>query len=150
MVGSGSMLADLEKRAAERGILDACIFQPATSRVVDWLRHIDVFVLPSLSEAFSNSLMEAMACGCCAIASSVGGNPELVEDGKRGLLFAPGDTAGLERALQEVILDANLRRRLADAGRDFVRANFSRETAARRMGEIYSALLKETISGNDS
>jgi glycosyltransferase involved in cell wall biosynthesis len=149
MVGSGTMLADLQKRAAERGILDACVFQPSTNHVVDWLRHIDIFVLPSLSEAFSNSLMEAMACGCCAIASSVGGNPELIEDGKRGLLFAPEDTAGLERALQAVILDANLRRRLADAGRDFVRSNFSRETAARRMGEIYSALLKETTSAND-
>jgi glycosyltransferase involved in cell wall biosynthesis len=143
IIGSGPMLPGLQKRAGELGILSACIFEPTTSRVADWLGHIDIFVLPSLSEAFSNSLMEAMACGCCAVASRVGGNPELIEEGVRGLLFPPGDAAALAGALREAILNPDLRRRMADAGRDFVRANFSRETAARRMGEIYSGLLED-------
>jgi len=141
-VGSGSMLPELQRRAVELGIPDVCVFEPATSRVADWLRHIDIFVLPSLSEAFSNSLMEAMACGCCAVASRVGGNPELIEDGIRGLLFTPGDAAGLAGVLQRAILDPDLRRRMAEAGRDFVHANLSRESAALRMGEIYSGLLE--------
>jgi glycosyltransferase involved in cell wall biosynthesis len=142
LVGSGSMLPELQRRAAELGIRDACVFHPATSQVTDWLRHIDIFVLPSLSEAFSNSLMEAMACGCCAVASRVGGNPELIEDSVTGLLFTPGDATSLAGALQKAIRDPDLRRRLAQAGRDFVHANFSRENAARRMGEIYSGLLE--------
>jgi L-malate glycosyltransferase len=142
IVGNGPMLPELQRRAAELGIADACVFEPATSRVTDWLRHIDIFVLPSLSEAFSNSLMEAMACGCCVVASRVGGNPELVEDGVRGLLFAPGDAAALAAALQKAILNPGLRRRMADAGRDLVHTNFSRENAARRMGQIYSKLLE--------
>jgi len=142
IVGSGPMLPELERRAAELGISDACVFEPSTSRVTDWLSHIDIFVLPSLSEAFSNSLMEAMACGCCVAASRVGGNPELVEDGVTGLLFPPGDAAGLASALQKAIHDPDLRQRMADGARNFVQAHFSRETAARRMGEIYSGLLE--------
>ena len=74
------------------GIFPDCVFEPATPRVADWLHAIDIFVLPSLSEALSNSLMEAMACGCCVAASRVGGNPELVAHGETGMLFEPRDT----------------------------------------------------------
>jgi L-malate glycosyltransferase len=142
IVGSGPMLPQLQSRARDLGVLDACTFQPTTSRVEDWLRNIDIFVLPSLSEALSNSLMEAMACGCCPIASRVGGNPELIEDGVRGLLFPPGDAAGLAAALRQLILNPDLRRRTADAAHDFVHATFSRAAAARRMEQIYSGLLE--------
>jgi glycosyltransferase involved in cell wall biosynthesis len=76
------------------------------------------------------------------VASSAGGNPELIEDGVTGLLFTPGDSAGLADALQKAIRNPDLRRRMAEAGRDFVHANFSRGSAARRMGEIYSGLLE--------
>ena len=137
------MLPDLETRARELGIADVCLFAPATCQVPEWLRHIDIFVLPSLSEAFSNSLMEAMACGCCAVASRVGGNPELVEDGVRGLLFKAGDAADLADALGRVILNPELRGLLADAGHDFLHAHFSTATAAGRMAEIYSQLIPE-------
>jgi glycosyltransferase involved in cell wall biosynthesis len=139
-VGSGPMLPELQRHARELGVMEACIFEPTTSDVPAWLRHIDIFVLPSLSEALSNSLMEAMACGCCAVASQVGGNPELVQDGLTGLLFERGNIADLARALREAILNADLRRYLADAGHDFLHTNFSIASSARRMGEIYREL----------
>ena len=100
MVGSGSCLADLQGRATALGIHPDCVFEPATQRVPDWLNAIDIFVLPSLSEALSNSLMEAMACGCCVAASRVGGNPELVAHGETGMLFEPRDAAGLAEVLR--------------------------------------------------
>ena len=148
IVGSGPMLPELRRRARERGISDVCIFEPSTDQVPQWLRSIDVFVLPSLTEALSNSLMEAMACGCCCAASRVGGNPELIEDGVRGLLFEAGDPADLARALREVILNPDLRRRLAEAGHDFLHANFSIAAAARRMEEIYEGLLTARPGGD--
>jgi len=101
------------------------------------LHTIDIFVLPSLSEAFSNSLMEAMACGCCAIASEVGGNPELVRHGETGLLFEPGNASDLANQLSLVVLNGSLRNRLAKAGSEWVSKNLSREAAARTMEDIY-------------
>jgi glycosyltransferase involved in cell wall biosynthesis len=147
VVGSGPLLPDLQNHARDLGVLDACIFEPSTNRVEEWLRMINIFVLPSLNEALSNSLMEAMACGCCPIASRVGGNPELIEDGTSGLLFEPGDSADLARQLTEVIRTADLRARLADAAHDFVHANFSRAASAHRMAEIYGKLLAPSTSG---
>ena len=100
IVGSGPCLSALQDQARALGILPHCVFEPATSRVADWLHAIDIFVLPSLSEALSNSLMEAMACGCCVAASRVGGNPELVAHGETGMLFEPRDAAGLAGVLR--------------------------------------------------
>ena len=141
ILGSGPLLPDLQEQAKTLGISDDCIFQPSTSDVAPWLRMMDIFVLPSLSEAFSNSLMEAMACGCCTIASRVGGTPELIAHGVRGLLFESRDSAGLADALRKTMADEQLRRSLGAAAHDFIHSNFSRERAAERMGEIYAGLI---------
>ena len=141
IVGSGPCLADLQDRARALGVLPDCVFEPATPRVADWLRAIDIFVLPSLSEALSNSLMEAMACGCCVAASRVGGNPELVTDGKTGMLFEPGDAAALAGVLRLLVHDPVRRGELALNAARLIHSRFSLEAAARRMTEIYSALL---------
>ena len=141
IVGSGPCLADLQDRARALGVLPDCVFEPATPRVADWLRAIDIFVLPSLSEALSNSLMEAMACGCCVAASRVGGNPELVTDGKTGMLFEPRDAAALAGVLRLLVHDPVRRGELALNAARLIHSRFSLEAAARRMTEIYSALL---------
>ena len=65
------------------------------------------------SEALSNALIEAMACGCCPVASDVGGNPELVASMETGLLFQPGDVADLVAKLELLAGDSALRRSLA-------------------------------------
>jgi L-malate glycosyltransferase len=138
VVGGGPMREPLGQRAAELGLGTACHFQPAAEEVGPWLRSMDIFVLPSLSEAMSNSLMEAMACGCCVVASEVGGNPELVEHGKTGLLFPAGDSGALAAALDSLVKNESLRQRLAAAGTSFIREGFSAQAAARRMERIYS------------
>lgn len=141
IVGSGVCLEALQARARDLGILRDTVFEPATSRVPDWLHAIDIFVLPSLSEALSNALMEAMACGCAVAASRVGGNPELVEHGETGMLFEPRDAAGLAQVLGLLVQDPALRCRLAHNAARLIHGRFSLAAAARRMGEIYSALL---------
>ncbi|HVW09984.1 MAG TPA: glycosyltransferase [Bryobacteraceae bacterium] len=141
IVGSGPVREELERQARELGIAEQCLFHPATHDVAMWLRAIDVFVLPSISEAFSNSLMEAMACGCAAVASNVGGNPELVRNGETGLLFTPGDAESLAGQLRALVLDDEARTRMAHAGAEWVAANLSREVSARRMAEIYQGYL---------
>ena len=141
IVGSGPALPGLQERAQTLGIMTECLFEPATARVPEWLHAIDVFVLPSLSEALSNSLMEAMACACCVVASRVGGNPELVTHGTTGMLFDPRDTDGLVQNLRELLANGELRRHLASNAARLIRSRFSREAAAHRMGEIYDTVL---------
>jgi glycosyltransferase involved in cell wall biosynthesis len=142
IVGSGPMLETLQKMSVELGVQDRCHFEPSTADVTAWLRAIDIFVLPSLSEALSNSLMEAMACGCAVVASAVGGNPELVSDGTNGLLFQAGDAAHLADQLDRLIVDEDLRTRFGAESSNRVRQHFSREASVRRMEEIYKELLK--------
>jgi glycosyltransferase involved in cell wall biosynthesis len=143
IVGSGDQLPGLERLANELGIVARCHFEPATAAIPGWLSTMDIFVLPSRSEAFSNSLMEAMACGCCAIASDVGGNPELIRHNETGLLFPVADSDALAAMLRTVIAEPATRSRLANAGERLIRTNFSAGAAAARMGEIYLHLLEK-------
>ena len=130
------MLAELQAAAGAD-----CHFQPAERNVAPWLRAMDIFVLPSLSEALSNSLMEAMGCGCCPVASRVGGNPELVTDGETGLLFPVGDAQALAERLALLLDQPAYRRRLAAQAERRMHQDFTREQAARAMGAIYAEFL---------
>ncbi|MGE5489509.1 MAG: glycosyltransferase [bacterium] len=141
IVGSGPERDRLQAYSASLGLADRVHFEPATADVAAWLRAIDIFVLPSASEALSNSLMEALACGCCCIASETGGNPELIEHGRTGLLFKTGDSAALAACLRDAAANAELRTRLAAAGVRRMRDEFSLEASARRMAEIYDSVL---------
>lgn len=148
IVGSGSERENLERSAGELGIQGRVTFQPATREVAQWLRAMDIFVLGSRTEALSNALMEAMACGCACVASNVGGNPELIRHEKTGLLFEPGDSGALAAALRALLENDVLRRRIADTGHAFIHDNFSLAASAQRMGEIYEELLSSRRGRN--
>jgi L-malate glycosyltransferase len=142
IVGSGPEEARLKSLAAELGLGEACHFEPATSQVADWLSRMDIFVLPSRTEALSNSLMEAMACRCCVVASRVGGNPELVEDGENGLLFEAGNVEQLANQIALLLDDRDRRERMAAAGSAKMAENFTYSRAAATMQQIYDSILK--------
>ena len=141
LIGSGNMQHALEQQAAQQGISQATTFLPTTSDVAAHLRTIDIFVLPSLSEALSNSLMEAMAAGCCPVASVAGGNPELITPERTGLLFPPGDATALSAALTALVENPALRDHLASNAAIFIRDNFSLQACGRTMGSIYDRFL---------
>jgi L-malate glycosyltransferase len=143
IVGSGAQLPILQENAARLGIADASRFIPATRDVAALMRSMDIFVLPSYSEAFSNALLEAMACGCSVVGSRVGGTPELIgSTEERGLLFKSGDSTDLALKLSKLIADKDLRRRLATLATSFVRENLTMEIAAERTAAIYEKLLR--------
>jgi glycosyltransferase involved in cell wall biosynthesis len=143
IAGSGPERHGLERKSQELGISAACLFRDSTSDVLPWLHAIDVFVLPSRSAALSNSLMEAMASGCCAVASRVGGNPELVRDGDTGLLFESDNAESLAEQLQAVVDNPELRTRLAAAGSRFISANFCTNRSMRCIENVYSEFLSK-------
>jgi glycosyltransferase involved in cell wall biosynthesis len=142
IIGNGPSASGLEAHGSRLGLADSCRFIPAVSDVPEWLRSIDVFVLPSRSESLSNSLMEAMACGCCVVASSAGGNPELVTDGVTGMLFPPGDVSALARCLQSLIgEDPQLRHSLSAAAAAHAHRSFSTGASIAGISELYTTLL---------
>ncbi len=143
MVGSGPSLDEIVERCRDSGLADRCVFVPAVSNVEAWLHAFDIFILPSLSEALSNVLMEAMASGCAVIASRVGGNPELVIDGKTGLLFERENVEQLAAHIKLLIENPDLRCRLAAAASERIRAEFARERAIERMQSVYSELIAQ-------
>ena len=141
IVGSGPMLAELQEQATQLEISDQCHFEPSTKNVPAWLSGIDIFVLPSLSEAFSNSLMEAMACGCAVVASNTGGNPELVQHNLTGLLFEPGNSKSLSACLNQLLSQPEECQNFATSAANYVATNLALQAAAARMGQIYTGLL---------
>jgi L-malate glycosyltransferase len=140
IVGSGPQEATLKALARTLGIEADCQFVPAVSDVAEWLSRIDIFVLPSRSEALSNSLMEAMACGCCPIASRVGGNPELIQQGENGLLFEVDNVRELASQMRILLTDESRRRAFADRSAAKM-AEFSYAKTVGTMQTIYQSVL---------
>jgi len=142
IVGSGTELKALQENAARLNISSHIDFIPATQDVPQWLRKMDIFVLPSYSEAFSNSMLEAMACGCTVIGSKVGGMPELTgANEERGLLFTSGNADELTNQLERLITNDALRRDLGVKAAKFAKESLSIEIAAERTGAMYKRLL---------
>jgi glycosyltransferase involved in cell wall biosynthesis len=142
IVGSGPELPRLQANTQRLGLQESCEFVPATRLVPQFLRTFDIFVSCSHSEAFSNGLLEAMACGCGVVGSRVGGTPELIGNDERGLLFQPGDASDLAAKLTTLIENEPLRRAFGVRAAEFARNELSIEVAARRMAEIYESMLK--------
>ena len=137
IVGSGPELPRLEAAAAELHVEQDCIFVPAVPKVAPLLRGMDIFVSCSSSEAFSNAVLEAMACGCCPVGSRVGGTPELIADGERGLLFESGNVQDLAAKLALLIENQELRGRLAHNAARFAAEDLNMDVALECISQIY-------------
>jgi glycosyltransferase involved in cell wall biosynthesis len=144
IVGSGPELPVLQASARSLSIQGSCVFFPSTSSVANWMRAIDIFVLPSRSEAFPNALLESMACGCAVIGSDVGGIPELIGYDDRGLLFRNGDIDDLVRQLGRLVTNKELRSQLGEKASAYVKTHLNVEIAASNMGNIYKGFLSQT------
>lgn len=101
----------------------------------------DVLVLPSEWEAFGIVLAEAAACGTPAVATRVGGAPDVVQDGVTGRLVEYGDASGLARALSELLADPAMRRRMGEAAKARAFAEYSWEAVVERTEQVYRELL---------
>ena len=120
VVGDGSRRAQLERRAASAGVHVEFRGVLPHGELPAYLHRADVFVLPSLTEGHPKALIEAMACGLACVASARGGNLTLIEDGVTGLLFDPESVDAMAAAIDRVLADRELARRLGDAARGVV------------------------------
>lgn len=138
VVGDGSLRHKLEAISAEEN--DVALFTGTRSDVAQLMQAMDIFVLPSLHEALPIALLEAMSVGLPAVATNVGGVPEILTDGKTGLIVPPGDGAALQDALARIISDGALALNLGAAGRAHVEANFTLERMVARVENLYDEL----------
>jgi glycosyltransferase involved in cell wall biosynthesis len=146
LVGGGEEMDRLRALASELGISGQAVLMPGSAQVARWLRALDVFVLPSVSEAFSNALLEAMACGRACVASRIGGSPELTGlNGERGLLFDAGNVDELAARLSTLIADAELRRTLGRRAADYARTELNMERNVAETTALWQRLLDRKL-----
>jgi len=142
LVGDGPRRGELEALAAELGIASRVWFAGYHSSAAPFLQAMDVFALTSRSEGMPQSVLEACVAGLPVIASAVGGVPEVIADGRTGLLFPYGDDAALADGLITLLTDRSVATRLAVAARSHVEDRYS----IGRMASEYDADFRHAIA----
>jgi glycosyltransferase involved in cell wall biosynthesis len=139
--GEGPLRAELEARIQVLGLTHVIRLNGATNAPEEALRRCHLFVHPSLSEASSNVVLEAMATGLPVVATTAGGTPALVEHDRSGLLVPPGDSRALADALLSVLNDSGLADRLAIAARARAVSEFAMDRMLQRVEALYLGVL---------
>ncbi len=152
LVGGGVEEVPLKTMAAAKGIADRVRFTGALppNRVIEYYGKADVFVMPSCvrhndRDGMPNVLLEAMASGLPVVATRVSGIPELVRDGETGLLVDPDNPAALADAVERLIVDQTLSRRLSLAARELVEREHDIGKSARRLAEFFAVLAGPSV-----
>ncbi|MCO5976673.1 glycosyltransferase family 4 protein [Ideonella oryzae] len=127
--------------ASQLGLTDKVTFAGFRPDVKDVIAAADIISAPSYLEGLGVSIMEAMACGKPVVATTAGGIPESVVDGETGILFEPGDTAGLANAIIRLAVDDSLRSSMGQKGQARAKHSFSVDSLISQTLEIYGALL---------
>jgi sugar transferase (PEP-CTERM/EpsH1 system associated) len=141
MLGDGMLLEPVKTLLEKGGVRELAWLPGERDDVPLLLRALDVFVLSSLVEGISNTILEAMASGLPVVASRVGGNSEIVDQGVTGLLVPRRDPAALATAIQRYVEDPQLRRRHGAAARRCVEEMFSIDNMVQHYHALYGNLL---------
>jgi glycosyltransferase involved in cell wall biosynthesis len=138
VVGEGPESGRLRELAAKLGVAGRARFLGLQRHVQPFMQAADCFACPSVwAEAAGLVNLEAQSCGLPVIASRIGGIPEYVEDGVTGLLFQPGDAAGLATQLRRLMDHPAQRRQMAEAARERAQERFSPEHCIERYLDLY-------------
>jgi sugar transferase (PEP-CTERM/EpsH1 system associated) len=137
IIGDGPLWHELQELAETLGLTSKVWLPGKADNIPALLQTFDMFVLPSLMEGISNTILEAMATGLPVLASAVGGNAELIRDGYNGRLFQPNDQQTLFELLTTYVFNAELRKRHGRQARQLVEAEFSLTTMLAKYQQIY-------------
>lgn len=142
MAGDGPLREECRALLEAGGAAELAWLPGQVEEVPALLQGLDVFVLPSIAEGICNSVLEAMASGLPVVATRVGGNPELVEDGVTGMLVPAGDERAMAAAIGRYLEDDELRRQHGQAGRARAEASFSLTAMVEGYLHVYDAALE--------
>lgn len=143
IIGTGILMDDMKKIVNSQNLNSSVKFLGFVEDLQKEISLIDVFVLPSLSEGFPLSIMEAMASGVPVAATPVGGIPEIIEHGKNGLLFHEKDPNSLADAVIYLLSDPDQAIKIGERGRQTVIKNYSPEHYIQQLDNLYDQLLKQ-------
>jgi L-malate glycosyltransferase len=142
LVGDGAQRANFEGQVAKRDLQANFSFLGRREDVPRILACCDIAVLPSKAEGLPNAVLEYFASGLPTVASQVGGNCEIVQDGVTGLLIPSEDSAALTKALLHLLRDPDAAASMGTRAREFVSANFSFQRMIEKTDQLYSELLR--------
>ena len=138
LAGEGECLGELQQQARDLGIEQRVRFVGHVEDVARFLAAVDVFVMPSLSEGLANALMEAMAMARPIVATAVGGNCELIEHDRSGLLVQPGNAAAMAEAINALLADRTRAQALGQAAQAKIQP-YGIECMTQRVAQLYDS-----------
>ncbi|MBC7319130.1 glycosyltransferase family 4 protein [bacterium] len=141
IIGDGEEREKLEESAKKLNVKDRTFFLGALPNARFYFRDFHIFVLPSLFEALGIVILEAISQKVPVIATNIGGIPEIIEDGKTGLLVPPKDSLTLARAMEKLIKNKELREYLGEEGNKRYKERFTLEAMVIKTKEVYKVLL---------
>jgi len=143
IAGEGVLRQALEEQAGSLGISERVIFLGHCANILDIISLFDLMVISSYSEGLPLSALEAMALGKPIVATSVGGIPEIIDDGKSGILVPPGDPETLSRAIESLLFDDELKTSLGLNALQQCRERFLIRRTVEQLGDVYHELTNE-------
>jgi glycosyltransferase involved in cell wall biosynthesis len=132
----------LERQASQLGIRERVTFAGFQGNCTEWMQLLDCIVQPSLTEGTPNTVLEALCLKLPVIASSVGGVPDIIVDGRNGLLVPPADVPALAAAMKKIWLHPELRSQLTTGAEELLK-EFHPAYQRQRLIDVYEEVFRE-------
>lgn len=145
LIGDGPLRSELEDNIKRMGLESKIILTGFRRDIPELLSIMDLYVQPSLREAFAVSMMEAMFMGKPVVASRVGGTPEMVRDGETGILIPARDSRGIAEAVLELLKDKERASEMGRAGSERIKAYFTAEATVAKLEKLYEKFIVTAI-----
>lgn len=141
IIGEGPRRQELENLANDLRLGDHVRFLGFRNDVRELIRIFDIACLSSISEGTPITILEAMACGKPAVVTNVGGCPEVVLDGKTGRVVPPGDSTKLAEAIDYLLANSDVAKKMGEAGREHAETEYSETANLEKLTKLYTSLL---------
>jgi len=136
-------LLNLIKKENKKGKHEIkCLGAMEQQEIVEWYQKASLFILPSFTEGFPVTILEALSCETPVIATPVGGVPEIIKNHETGILVPPGNSTHLAEAIDYLLENGDIRLRMACEGRKLVKEQYSLENACKKLCLIYKQLME--------
>lgn len=143
LVGDGPLKKEIEGRVGKLELKENVFFASQRDDINQILSVMDIFVLTSLCEGLPNAILEAMGCGLAVVATNVGGVPEVVEDGRSGILVEPTNHIQVAKAVIKLLENEDLRLSLGRRGREIIENRFNFKKMVQEYEDFYGRQIEE-------